>query len=158
MMKIRSIAMGVVGALLVMGACGVAAAQTTGEAPTTGRSTNQPKQAQFDREKVTLKDHVQHTISTADTHIDALKKKESTDKAAAQERDRVVERRLSDLRDELEKDLDKIDNASAGDWRTVRPLVEADLKNMQSGIKTAANITHAPTSTGAANKQPPSKP
>lgn len=158
MMKIRSTAASVVGALLVMGACGVADAQTTDQSPTTGRATSQPKHSQVDREKASLKDQVQHAITTADTHIDALKKRETTNKTATQERDRVVEKRLSDLRDELKKDLDKIDNTAPSDWRTVRPIVQADVKNMDAVIKTAANITHAPTSTGAASKQPPSKP
>jgi hypothetical protein len=154
MMKIRSIAVSVVGALVVMGACGVAAAQSSGETPTTG-TTHHPTHAQVEREKATLKDQVHHAISTADTQIDALKKRETTDKAAAQERDRVVEHRLSDMRDELEKDVDKIDNASSSDWTTIRPLVEADVKNMHAGLKAATNVTHP---TGAANKQPSSKP
>jgi hypothetical protein len=153
MLKIRRTAASVIGALLVLGACGVAAAQTTDQRPPTGEQ----KQEHFDREKVTLKDRVQHAIGVADTHIDALKKMESTDKEAAQKRDKDMEKKLSDARDELKDDLGKIDKATPTDWATVHSGVQADLKKAETEIKSAANVTHAAPSTGAAQKQAPNK-
>jgi hypothetical protein len=155
MIKIRRTAASVIGALLVLSACGVAAAQGAEHHPSPGM--DEPKQAQFDREKVTLKDHVQGAITAAETHIDALKKLESTHKDAAQKRDKDMEKSLSDLRDGLKDDLDKIDKATPTDWASVRPVVESDLKKMETEIKTAANVTHLAPTTGAANKQAPNK-
>jgi hypothetical protein len=153
MNKIRKTAASVLGALLVLGACSVASAQGTQSPPATG-TTKEMKQEQFDREKVTLKDKVQDAITTADTNIDALKKMESSDKDAAQKRDKDIEKKLSDLKDGLQKDLDKIDKAGPSDWATVRPAVEGNLRAMHTELKTAANVTHVAPSTGAANKQP----
>jgi hypothetical protein len=155
MLKIRRTAASVIGALLVLGVCGVAAAQTSGQHPTTGM--DEPKQAHFDREKVTLKDQVQSAITAADSHIDALKKMESTDKDAALKRDKDVETKLSDLRDGLKGDLDKIDKATPSDFASVRSGVESDLKKIHSEIKTAANVTHVAPTKGAAQKQAPNK-
>jgi uncharacterized membrane protein YdfJ with MMPL/SSD domain len=156
MIKIRRTTASVIGALLVMGVCSVAAAQTT-EHPQAPGTTSEPKQAQFDREKVTLKDQVQDAINTSTAQIDALKKRESTDKDAAQKVDKDMGKKLSDLRGDLKNDLDKIDKAAPNDWATVRTTVESDLKLMDAGIKTAANVTHVSPTTGAASKQPPSK-
>jgi hypothetical protein len=155
MMKIRRTTVSVLGALLVLGACGVAAAQTTDPRPPTG--TTEPKQEHFDREKVTLKDRVQNAITVAETHIDALKKMESTDKDAAEKRDKDMEKKLSDARDDLKDDLSKIDKATPTDWAAVLSGVTGDLKKAEAEIKTAANVTHVAPSTGAANKQAPSK-
>jgi hypothetical protein len=155
MMKIRRTTVSVLGALLVLGACGVAAAQTTDhKAPT---ATPEQKQEHFDREKVTLKDRVQNAITAADTHIDALKKMESTDKEAAEKRDKDMEKKLSDSRDALKDDLGKIDKATPTDWTSVLSGVTADLKKTEESIKTAANVTHVAPNRGAAQKQAPSK-
>ena len=153
MLKIRRTTVSVLGALLVLGACGVAAAQTTEHKP----PTTEQKQEHFDREKVTLKDRVQNAITVADTHIDALKKMESTDKDAAEKRDKDVEKKLSDARDELKDDLGKIDKATPTEWPSVLSGVNADLKKTEAEIKTAANVTHVAPNKGAAQKQAPSK-
>jgi hypothetical protein len=160
MKGIRRTAASVVGALLMLGACGVAAAQQPvtgagGPKPVTG--TEEPKQANFDREKVTLKDQVDSAIRSVDSQIDALKKMESTDKDAALQRDKNIEKSLSDLRDGLKDDLDKIDKASPTDWASVRPVVEAELRKAEIQIRTASNFTHVAPRTGAANKQAPNK-
>ena len=155
MIKMRRTAASVIGALLVLGTCGAAAAQMAPQHPAMG--TEEAKE-HFDREKVTLKDRVQEAITTAGANIDALKKMEATDKDAALKRDKDMGKSLSDLRDGLKNDLDKIDKATPTDWASVRPVVEADLKKMETEIKTAANVTHKAPTTGAANKQPPSKP
>jgi TolA-binding protein len=156
MIRIRKTVASVLGALLVLGTCAAASAQAN-EPPATGTS-KEPKQAQFDRDKVTLKDQVQDAINSADSHIDALKKMESTDKDAAQKRDKDIGKKLSDLKDGLQKDLDKIDKASPSDWATVRAGVEGNLRAMHTELKTAANVTHVAPSTGAANKQPTNPP
>jgi hypothetical protein len=156
MLKIRRTAASVIGALLALGVCGTAAAQSSEQHPGTG--TQEPKHAHFDRDKVTVKDQVQGAITLADTHIDALKKMQSTDKDAAQKRDKDMEKKLSDLRDGLKDDLDKIDKATPTDWASVRAGVESDLKKMDTEIRTAANVTHGPPTTGAAQKQAPNKP
>jgi len=153
MIKIRRTAASVLGALLVLGACGVAAAQTTDHKP----PTTEQKQEHFDREKVTLKDRVQNAISVADTHIDALKKMESTDKDAAEKRDKDMEKKLSDSRDALKDDLGKIDRATPADWTSVLSAVTGDLKKAETEIKTAANVTHVAPTKGAAQKQAPSR-
>ena len=155
MIKIRRTAASVLGALLVLGACGVAAAQTMEHKPPTG--TTESKQEHFDREKVTLKDRVQNAINVADTHIDALKKMESTDKDAAEKRDKDMEKKLSDSRDALKDDLGKIDRATPADWTTVLSSVTGDLKKTETEITTASRVTHVSPSTGAAQKQAPSK-
>jgi len=155
MMKIRRTTVSVLGALLVLGACGVAAAQTMEHKPPTG--TTESKQEHFDREKVTLKDRVQNAINVADTHIDALKKMESTDKDAAEKRDKDMEKKLSDSRDALKDDLGKIDKATPADWSSVLSGVTGDLKKAETEIKTAANVTHVAPNKGAAQKQAPSK-
>jgi hypothetical protein len=151
MIKIRRTAATVLGALLVLGACGVAAAQTTDhKAPTT-----EQKQEHFDREKVTVKDRVQNAITVADTHIDSLKKMESTDKGAAETRDKDMVKKLTDSRDALKDDLGKIDKATPADWSSVLAGVTGDLKKAETEIKSAA--THAAPPKGAAQKQAPSK-
>jgi hypothetical protein len=157
-MKIRRTAASVIGALLVLGACGVAAAQQAPQQDPATATPQEPKQALFDRAKTTLKDQVQAAVTVADSHIGVLKKMQGTDKeATAQKRDQDMEKKLTDLRDGLQKDVDKIDKATPSDWSSVRGSVESDLKKMESEIKTAANVTHIAPTTGAANKQPPSK-
>ncbi len=164
MIRIRKTAASVLGALLVLGACGVASAQsTTGNtgntnAPSTGTTGKLTAQESFDREKVTLKDQVQDAINSADQNIDALKKLEKSDKGDANKRDKDMEKKLSDLRDNLKKDRDKIDKAAINDWPGVKPYVERDLSAMDGELKTASNVTHVALPTGAANKQPQSAP
>jgi hypothetical protein len=151
MLKIRRTAASVIGALLVLGACGVAAAQTEHH-PSTG--TAEQMKEHYDHAKGALKDQVQNAITAADHHIDALKKMESTDKGAAETRDKDMEKKLSDARDDLKGDVDKIDKATPSDFASVRTAVESDLKKTEAAIKTAANVTHVAPSTGAASKQP----
>ena len=79
---------------------------------------------------------------------------ESTDKDAAQKRDKDMQKKLSDARDDLKDDLGKIDKATPTDWTAVLSGVTGDLKKAEAEIKTAANVTHVAPSTGAANKQP----
>jgi TolA-binding protein len=153
MIRIRKTVASVLGALLVLGVVGAASAQGPAIPPATA-TNKETKQEQFDRDKVTLKDQVQDAINSADSHIDALKKMESTDKDAAQKRDKDMGKKLSDLKDGLQKDLDKIDKATPSDWATVKPAVEGNLRAMHTELKTAANVTHVAPSTGAANKQP----
>jgi hypothetical protein len=68
-----------------------------------------------------------------------------------------MEKKISDLRDELKKDLDRIDKATPSDWSSVRSSVESNLKTMGTELKTAANVTHVPPTKGAASKQPRTK-
>ncbi len=116
-------------------------------------------QEQFDREKVTLKDHVSQQVSAADANIDALKKLSDTDKGPTKQRDKDLENKLSDLRDNLKKDLDKIDKAKPNDWSGVRPVVDRDMNAMEAQLRTAEPITKVPAPrTGAASKQPGGSP
>jgi hypothetical protein len=82
---------------------------------------------------------------------------ESTDKDAAEKRDKDMEKKLSDSRDALKDDLGKIDKATPTDWTSVLSGVTADLKKTEEEIKTAANVTHVAPNRGAAQKQAPSK-
>jgi len=160
MIRIRRTAASVIGTLLVLGVCGVAAAQapvTGAEGPKPAASSQEPKQESFDREKVTLKDQVDNAVRTVDSQIDALKKMESTDKDAALKRDEDIGKSLSELRDGLKDDLGKIDKASPNDWASVRQGVEAELRKAEIEIRTASNFTHVAPTTGAANKQAPNK-
>jgi hypothetical protein len=118
-------------------------------------STKEAAQERFDREKVTLKDRVEEQITVADANIDALKKMSDKDKGPAKKRDDDTEKKISDLKDHLQKDLDKIDKASVNDWAGVHPVVQRDLTAMESELRTAENLTKIPAPhTGAANKQP----
>jgi hypothetical protein len=160
MKGIRRTAASVVGALLMLAACGVAEAQEPvtgagGRQPVTG--TEEPKQGNFDREKVMLKDQVESAIRAADSQVDELKKMESTDKDAALKRDKDITKSLSELRDGLKNDRDKIDKASPSDWAAVSAGVEADLRKAEIQLRTASNFTHVAPTTGAANKQAPNK-
>jgi hypothetical protein len=108
----------------------------------------------MDREKVTLKDHVQQQIAAADSSIDALKRQSDADKGATKKRDEDLHKKLSDQRDRLKDDLDKIDKAQAvNDWKGVQAEVSRDLQAIDTSLKTAQNVTKTPR-TGAANKQP----
>jgi hypothetical protein len=166
---------------LVMGASVTASAQTTTQPSETQKGTpaqpseaSHPKQSpkgvtapqgaasaikesaqeHFDKEKVTLKDHVQEQITAADANIEALKKMGDTEKGATKKHDEM-EGKLSDLRDHLKKDLDKIDKATMTDWSGIKPLVQKDLGAMETELKVAENVTKVPAPrTGAANKQP----
>ena len=99
---------------------------------------------------------MQAQINAANANIDTLKKMSDADKGTAKKRDDDMEKRLSDLRDALQKDLkDKIaDKASLNDWNGVHPVVTRDLNAMEE-LRTAENVTKIPVPrTGAANKQP----
>jgi hypothetical protein len=118
-------------------------------------STKESAQERFDREKVTLKDRVEEQVTLADANIDALKKMKDSDKGAAQKRDEEMEKKISDLKDHLQKDVDKIDKATPSDWAGVHPVVQRDLTAMEAELKTAEKLTKVPAPhTGAANKQP----
>lgn len=133
------------------GSRGVTAPQGT----TSTKETKETAQERFDREKVTLKDQLQAQINAANANIDTLKKMSDADKGTAKKRDDDMEKRLSDLRDALQKDQDKIDKASLNDWNGVHPVVTRDLNAMGRELRTAENVTKIPVPrTGAANKQP----
>lgn len=159
MIRIRKSVATVLASLLVLGTAGIAAAQNapsnappSQNAPTTEK---EQKQAQFDREKVTLKDQVQDSINASDQQIDALKNMSKTDKGNEKKRDDDYQKQLSMLKGHLSKDLDKIDKASINDWTGVRPVVDRDLAAMDSHLRTVASVTHVQVpATGAANKQP----
>jgi hypothetical protein len=142
----RKTAAGVLGALLVLGACGAASAQTY-------TTPNQVTQEQVDRDKVTLKNRIQGQISTADANIDALKHMSDTDKGATKQRDEDLQKRLSDMRDHARDNLTKIDKASVNEWPQVKSSVKSDYKALGDQLDTATSITHvAPT--GGTNQQP----
>jgi DNA anti-recombination protein RmuC len=143
MTRTRKTTAGVLGALLVTGACSLAAAQ----------STKNMTQEQFDREKTTLKDRAQESITSANANIDALKKMSDMDKGTAKKRDDDMQKKLSDQRDHLTADIDKMDQASIADWSGMRPIIQRDLTAMDTQLKAATKITHVPPS-GATNKQP----
>jgi hypothetical protein len=116
-------------------------------------------QEKFDHEKTTLKDHVQVEITAAETNIEALKKMSDTDKGATKKRDEEMQKKLSDLRDHLQKDLDKIDKSTMGDWSSVRPLVQRDLGAMTAELRVTQSVTKVQVPrTGAASKQPKDSP
>lgn len=160
MIRIRKSAATVLASLLVLGAAGIAAAQTT--QPNTPpsqeqqpKSDKEQKQEQFDREKVTLKDRVQENINAADQQIDALKNMSKSDKGNDKKRDDDYQKQLSMLKDHLKKDLDKIDKASVNDWTGVKPVIDRDLAAMDTHLRMVASVTHVQVpATGAANKQP----
>jgi hypothetical protein len=158
MNRIRNIAAVVLGATLAVGAAGMASAQSTETAPKSDTAPKQLAQEKFDKEKVVLKDRIQDGIGSAEANIDALKRLEDTDKGAIKDRDKDMGKKLSDLRDTLKKDLDKIDKATPADWTTVHTSVMKDLGSMDQQLKVATNITHVAPPTGAAQKQPESAP
>ncbi len=120
-----------------------------------GPSSKEAAQERFDREKVTIKDRVEEQITAADANIDALKKMSDNDKGTAKKRDDDMEKKISDLKDHLQKDLDKIDKATVNDWSGVHPVIQRDLTAMETELRTAENVTKIPAPrTGAANKQP----
>jgi hypothetical protein len=163
MNRTRSILAGALGALFVVAAAGAASAQTaTPPRSNTGATAPQPNkgtaaQEQFDREKVTMKDHVQAEIDRADSNIDALKKVADNEKGTAKKQADDAQKKVSMLRDHLKGDLDKIDKASINDWKGVRPVVERDLAAMNTELTSVAAITKKPT-TGAAQPQAPNPP
>jgi hypothetical protein len=144
MTRIRKTTAGVLGALLVTGACAIATAQ----------SNRAPTREQFDREKVTLRDRAQESITSATANIDALKKMSDTEKGTAKKRDDDLQKKLSDQRDHLTADIDKIEGASIDDWVGMRSVIQRDLATMDAQLKTATHLTHVPIPTGATNKQP----
>jgi len=160
MIRIGKATVGAVATALVLGVCGVASAQQ-GQQPTekTTQGAQQPSsnkvtsQEQFDREKVTLKDRVQTSISEADQNIDALKKLSSNEKGADKTRDEDAQKKLSMLRDHLQKDLGKIDKSTINDWSGVRPVVDRDLTAINGELDRVAAITKVPR-VGAASRQP----
>ena len=155
MIRIKSAAT-VLASLLVLGTAGVAAAQSAPDpTPNQQQANKEDKQAQFDREKVTVKDRVQDNINAADQQIDALKNMSKSDKGNLKKRDDDNQKQLSMLKDHLTKDLDKIDKASMNDWSGVKPVIDRDLAAMDSQLNKVAVITHVQVpATGAANKQP----
>jgi hypothetical protein len=109
----------------------------------------------MEKEKASLKDRIQSDISSADAHIDALKKLSDNAKGTAKKRDDEMQKKLSDLRDKLQDDLDKIDKAqSVNDWKAVRPAVSHDLQAMGTSLRIARTVTKVRPRTGTTNKQP----
>jgi hypothetical protein len=122
-------------------------------------ATKEAAQEKLDREKATLKDRVEEQITVANANIDALKKMGDNDKGTAKKRDEDMEKKISDMRDHLQQNLDKIDKATVTDWSTLHPIVQKDLNAMQAELKVAQNVTKVPAPrTGAASKQPTTAP
>jgi hypothetical protein len=148
------------GALLVVGVCGVASAQTAHGQPPEKATTSQPSapkqsaQEKLDRDKVTMKDHVQGAINASDANIDALKRMAEKDKGNLKKRDTLLEKRLSDMRGRLQTDLDKIDKATTSDWKRIRSAVLRDVSAADKEVHRVAAVTKVPTPRGAASKQP----
>ncbi len=153
---------GALSALLALGVMGSASAQSA-QPSDQGTSAQQQQQQEtqqerFDREKVTLKDEVQAQISSADAQIDALKNMGKNEKGQTKKQNDDMQKQLSDLRDHLKKDLDKIDKSSQNDWSGVQPVVQRDLMAMNAQLQRVAAITKVPVPpTGAANKQAPNQ-
>jgi Skp family chaperone for outer membrane proteins len=153
-------------ALLVLGVCGmgsgVASAQSaqsdpgnSGSAQPRGNGNKATSQEQFDREKLALKAQIQEQIDAANANVDALKKMSQNDKGPTKKQHDDMQKQLSDTRDRLQNDLDKIDRASTSDWNGLRPAVEHDLTTMHGQLQRVAAITKVPPpQTGSANKQP----
>ncbi len=178
----KAVAGGISTAALVLGVCGAASAQGTprpdtntplpaqpsdtshpdtskGSTSAQGPSHAASTQEHMDKDKAALKDRIHPEIAAADANIDALKKMADNDKGTTKKRDEDLEKRLSDQRDKLKGDLDKIDKASADEWKTMRPVVEHDLATLTASLHTAQTLTKVPVPrTGAANKQPSSPP
>ncbi|MGH7271193.1 MAG: hypothetical protein ACREJ3_12265 [Polyangiaceae bacterium] len=145
----------VLSALLAIGVCGSAAAQSAD--PPANESPSQKKetaQERFDREKVTLKDHAQATISSADANINALKRMSATAKAHEKKVNERIEKKLTALSESLKNDLGKIDKTTMNDWVRVRPMVEDHIVALQTEVERAATTTKVAPPSGAANKQP----
>lgn len=158
MNRIRNIAAVALGLTLAVGAAGMASAQTTGAAKDpTPSATKEQAQEKLDRDKVTLKDKVQDGIGASEANIDALKRLQDNDKGATKQHEKDIEKKLSDMRDTLKGDLDKIDKATQTDWANVHAAVTTHLNSMTQELKVATNVTHVPQTTGAANKQPEPK-
>jgi hypothetical protein len=119
-------------------------------------TTQEEQREQIDREKVTLKDRVEESIAAAEAHTDALKKMNDNATPVAKKRNDDMQKRLSDLRERLHDDLDRIDKASTSDWKEdVRGFVQRDLSAMNAELRAAQNITRTqPSQKGAASKQP----
>jgi hypothetical protein len=170
---------------LAMGASVTASAQTTQPSETQKGTTEQPSetghpqahpkegtkgvtapqgaaaspkesaQEHLDREKTALKNRVHEQLAAADANIAALKKLGDTEKGTTKKRDDEMQKKLSDMRDHLQKDVDKIDKSTTTDWSDVRPAVQRDLGAMEAELRTAEAVTKVPSPrTGAANKQP----
>jgi hypothetical protein len=182
----KAVAGGISTAALVLGVCGAASAQgtprpdmntpepshpsdtsrpdtskETGKGATSAQGTSHgaTMQEHMDKDKAALKDRIHPELAAADANIDALKKMADNDKGDTKKRDQDLEKRLSDQRDKLKGDLDKIDKASTDDWKTVRPVVEHDLAALTASLHTATTVTKVPVPrTGAANKQPSGAP
>lgn len=138
--------------LLIAGATGRAWAQS---APPTDPNAQEAKQQRLDRDKVTLRDRVQESISSADANIDALKNRADSDKGATWQHDKNVQKKLSDLRGHLKRDLSKIDEASVESWDAVHAYVSRDLGAMEGALKEASVVTNIEPPTGTASEQAP---
>jgi predicted nucleic acid-binding Zn-ribbon protein len=162
MIRIAKAVTGALASLFVLGAFGAASAQTnqpsepgTPQQGATAKDAQQ--QEQVDREKTALKDRVKQAIDSSDMNIDALKHMNEKDKATAKKHD-DMRKQLTDLRDRLADDMDKIEKAAVNDWKGVRTAVNHDLAATNSELQRVAAITKVQTPrTGAASKQPESK-
>jgi TolA-binding protein len=157
----RSVTATALSALIVLAVGGSASAQSARPTDTSHAGEDQPrtdKQAnkdQLDRDKMTLKAQVQEQISAADANIDALKKMSKDEKGQTKKRHDDMQKQISDMRDRLKRDLDKIDRASNGDWGGVRPVVDRDVSDMNAQLQRVASVTKVPAPpVGAANRQP----
>jgi hypothetical protein len=154
---------GALSALLVLGVCGAAAAQSDSHSRAPGTAQDPPSvdhhltQQMVDQQKAVLKGQLQPSIDTANANIDALKKMSQNAKAQTKKQHEDMEKQLSDLRDRLKDDLGKVDEASLNDWKSVRTGVEQDLNQMDAKLHRATSITGVTPQTGAASKQPQGK-
>jgi hypothetical protein len=151
---------GALSALLVLGVCGAASAQ--GAQPDPGSAgQEQPHgnkgagQEQFERDKLTLKEHVQEQIDAADANIDALKKMTANEKGPRKKQHSDMEKQLSDSRDTLKKDLHQIDHSTMNDWTNLRATVQRNMMATSTQLQRVAAVTKLPIpQTGAASQQP----
>ncbi|MCL2450136.1 MAG: hypothetical protein FWD17_14410 [Polyangiaceae bacterium] len=158
-------------AALALGTAGSAWAQTTPTEPapathkdsggaTKSESKKEMDQESLDRKKVTLKDKAQEQIDAANANIDQLRKLSSNATGPTKTQHEDMSKQLSDARDKLKKDMNKVDTATLADWNTVRPQVKQDLTALHAKLKHASSVTNVPVpeagmtdEPGATNKQ-----
>jgi hypothetical protein len=154
---------------LAVCASGVASAQTSptepagmkqdSQSPTTKKTDKESSQETMDREKVTLKDRAKEQLDSADANIDQLRKLSSNATGPTKKQHDDMARKLTDSRDRLKKDLDKLDSATVNDWHSVRPSVEHDVSALNTQLQRASAVTNVPLpKTGVTNKQPTKQP
>lgn len=149
---------GAISAVLVaLSANGIAFAQTAPIDQTQQAQNKETRQAQFDREKVTMKDQVQEAINSSNANIDALKNKSHSDKGDLKKRDDDMQKQLTMLNGHLKDDLTKIDHANVNDWEGVRTVLDRDLNAIDTKLQEVAAVTNVPTPRVGVTNQQPSK-